>query len=91
MNYIKYLKAISLSLFFAFAGCQSYLERNDGVTSSAGDAQAINEAKLVVDPWPEHADNNHIHSDGQRLSGAVKRYKTQNPGDEVLGSPGTTN
>ena len=57
------------------AGCQNYQSRHEGYSISAGDAQAINEAKMVEDPWKKSADNNQINSDGKRLGDAVKRYK----------------
>ncbi len=78
MSNFKPLKIASLSVFLAAGGCQNYLERHDGVTTSAGDAHAINEAKLVVDPWNPNADNTDIHTDGKRASDAVDIYKNAN-------------
>lgn len=60
------------------SGCQSYIERNEGVTSFAGNAHPINEAKMVSDPWKRDAYNDHLHGDGERLGDAVVRYKTSN-------------
>ncbi len=49
-------------------GCQQqYLERHDGVTTHAGNHLAVNEAKMVVDPWNRDAYNNNIEGDGKRL------------------------
>lgn len=74
MNKNKILQTTALGLIFALGGC-TYLDRNEGITSFAGDAQAINEAKQTADPWNENAYNNEIGGDGERLGDTVKRYK----------------
>ncbi len=74
MNKNKTLIATTLGLIFTLGGC-SYLDRNDGVTNFAGDAQAINQAKQTEDPWNKNAYNNKIEGDGERLGDTVKRYK----------------
>ena len=74
MNKNKILLTTALGLIFTLAGC-TYLDRNEGVTSFAGDAQAINQAKMVEDPWNENAYNNKIEGDGERLGDTIKRYK----------------
>ena len=74
MNKSKILSSTALGLIFVLGGC-TYLEREEGVTTFAGDTQAINEAKMVEDPWNENAYNNEIGGDGQRLGDTVKRYK----------------
>jgi len=74
MSKNKYLTTTALGLVFALGGC-TYLDRNEGVTTFAGDAQAVNQAKMVEDPWNENAYNNEIGGDGQRLGDTVKRYK----------------
>ena len=68
----------AIGLMALLGGCQSYFERNDGVTSFAGEAHPVNEAKMVADPWKRDAYNDHIHHDGERLGDAVVRYKTSN-------------
>ena len=69
----------SLCLLSVTAGCQSAyeaaFERNEGVTSFAGDAHAVNRANQTEDPWARHSHDTHIHSDGQRIGAAVRRYK----------------
>lgn len=52
-----------------------YLQRSDRVTLGAGDSKAANEATHIIDPWPAYAGNRHIPGDGQRMSGAIERYK----------------
>ena len=78
MSKNKKLTASAIGLACVLSGCQSYLVRHDGVTTYAGDAHPINEAKMVADPWKRDAYNDHIHHDGERLGDAVKRYKTSN-------------
>ncbi len=74
MNKNKVLSTTAIGLIFTLAGC-TYLDRTDGVTSFAGNANAVNEAKQTVDPWNENAYNNDIEGDGQRLGDTVSRYK----------------
>lgn len=89
MNKNKFLTSSALGLIFALGGC-TYLERNDGITNFAGDAQAINETKQVVDPWNRNAYNNNIHGDGQRLGDTVKRYKEgQQEEEQTIGNVST--
>ena len=57
------------------ASAQGYLNRTDTVTTSAGDAQDVNSALQIIDPWPRHAGNRRIPGNGQRLTGAVQRYR----------------
>ena len=78
MKNTNLLKIISLAALVGLASCQQNLTRTDGVTTHAGDALAINEAKSVVDPWPRNVENTHIEGDGQRLGDAVIKYKTAN-------------
>jgi hypothetical protein len=52
-----------------------YTQRLDVVTSSAGDAQAINSRIQEIDPWPRYVGNKSIVANGQRVAGAVERYR----------------
>src|SRR5215469_9623671 len=52
-----------------------YLQRSDTITSSAGDAKATNSVTHIIDPWPPYVGNRRIPGNGQRLSGAVERYR----------------
>jgi hypothetical protein len=49
--------------------------RKDTVTLSAGNAPRTNEAIHTIDPVPPNAFNTQIPADGQRMAGAVERYK----------------
>ena len=75
MNNIRILNAICLLTTVCLAGCQQYHNRSDGVTTFAGNSNAVNEAKMVVDPWPKYLDDTDFDTDGERISAAVKRYK----------------
>lgn len=90
MNKNKILQTTALGLIFTLGGC-TYLDRQDGVTNFAGDAQAINEAKMVEDPWNKNAYNNKIEGDGERLGDTVKRYKEgEQEQAQEIGNVGTT-
>ena len=59
-------------------GCQEYTSRHEGVSRFAGNANAINEAKMVADPWNRNAYDDHIPGNGERLGEAVRKYQTVN-------------
>ena len=97
MNKNRYIAPMIIGTTVLFAGCQQYVERTDSVTNHAGNHLAVNEAKMVVDPWNRNAYNNNIDGDGKRLGDAVKRYKNANDEESQKGqeaillpvSPGT--
>lgn len=90
MNKKTFLTTTALGLVFALGGC-TYLDRNEGVTGFAGDAQAVNSAKMVVDPWNKNAYNNEIEGDAERLGDTVKRYKQgQQEEAQEIGSVNTS-
>jgi hypothetical protein len=47
----------------------------DGVTASAGNAKAINSATHIIDPWPPYVANRRIPANGERMVGAMERYR----------------
>jgi hypothetical protein len=57
------------------AGVQEYTQRTDTVTLSAGNAQDVNTRVQEIDPWPRYVGNKRIVADGQRMAGAVERYR----------------
>lgn len=70
------IAAISGALSLLLGACSEiYYERSDFITSSAGDANASNIAVQMVDPWPRHAANRNIQFNGEKMQGAVKRYR----------------
>lgn len=52
-----------------------YRQRIDGVTASGGNAKAINSATHIIDPWPPYAANRRIPANGERMVGAMERYR----------------
>ncbi len=52
-----------------------YLQRIDSISPGAGNAKAVNSAIHVIDPWPRHSGNRHIPANGERMVGAVERYR----------------
>jgi hypothetical protein len=63
-----------------------YAERIDTITVASGDAQDVNAAIQIIDPWPPTARNRRIPVNGQRMVGAINRY--QNP--SLLGAQAPT-
>ena len=54
---------------------EQYFQRKDTVTLGAGDAKAVNSATHVIDPWPRYVGNTRIPGNGERMVGAVERYR----------------
>jgi hypothetical protein len=52
-----------------------YYDRREGVSFQAGNAVASNSAVQTIDPWPPAAARREIASNGQRVQGAVERYR----------------
>jgi hypothetical protein len=59
------------------AGCSDvYYDRRDTVTFRAGDANASNRVTHAVDMWPAAAGYRDMETNGQKMQGAVERYRT---------------
>jgi hypothetical protein len=54
-----------------------YAERIDTLSVTSGDAEDVNAATQIIDPWPPYARDRRIPANGQRMVGAINRY--QNP------------
>ncbi|MBO0755391.1 MAG: hypothetical protein J2P54_05990 [Bradyrhizobiaceae bacterium] len=52
-----------------------YFVRSDSVTLDAGNAQDVNAAIQVIDPWPRRSANRRIPANGARMTGAIQRYR----------------
>ncbi len=83
---MKTTHTIVLAALAAGLGCTSalawdqdpfaqYLQRSDTVTLDAGNAKETNAVTHVIDPWPRYVGNRRIPGNGQRLTGAVERYR----------------
>ncbi len=92
-NNNKYLTIFRACLLFGIligsailSGCygdkERYFARRDTITVGAGDAVNTNKVTHTVNPWPRHAKNDKIKTDGQRASKAIEEYrgnKTKEP------------
>lgn len=67
--------ALGLAAIMASAGCAQYLDRKETVAFSAGNAVQTNVVAHLIDPWPKHARLRNIPFDGERMQGAVERYR----------------
>jgi hypothetical protein len=54
---------------------QEYTQRADKITLSAGNAQEVNTRIQEVDPWPRYVGDKQIVANGERMAGAVERYR----------------
>jgi hypothetical protein len=52
-----------------------YLDRDDKIAFSAGNAVETNEVTHVTDPWPVHAKNKNIETSGAVIERAMKKYR----------------
>jgi hypothetical protein len=67
----------ALAVSCTLSGCSDiYFDRRETVVPYAGDAKAINQVSMMVDPWPRHSANRNIAFNGERMQGAVERYRT---------------
>lgn len=60
-----------------------YQQRIDSVTFGAGNAKSFNSALHAIDPWPRYAGNHRLTANGERMVGAIGRYR------DVLRIPST--
>jgi type IV pilus biogenesis protein CpaD/CtpE len=67
--------ALVVTAMMTVGGCTEYLDHSDKIAPFAGDASKSNIAAQMIDPWPRHSGNRHIHADGDRMAIAIKRYK----------------
>src|SRR6266700_8199695 len=54
---------------------EQYLARKDTVTLGAGNAQDVNTATQMIDPWPRYVGDRRIPANGARMVGAVNGYR----------------
>ncbi|HRF08710.1 MAG TPA: hypothetical protein PL193_08715 [Xanthobacteraceae bacterium] len=66
----------ALALSMALSACADvYYDRRDAIHMSFGDANASNIAVHTIDPWPRHAANRDILTNGEKIQPAIQRYK----------------
>ena len=71
--------AAAIGLGIWLGGCtqaDQYLDRRETVGLSAGDAIAANQVTQIVDPWPAYSGDKNLALNGQKMQGAVERYRT---------------
>jgi hypothetical protein len=79
-----------LALGTFVGGCSDiYYDRRETVALGANDAVESNKVTQMIDPWPPYSANRNIAFNGQRLQGAVERYRHHEVIKPV--SPGTSN
>jgi len=76
-NYFGAKRALFGATFvLVLAGCSDfYYDRRDTLHLSAGDANASNIAVQTIDPWPRHAAQRDILTNGEKIQPAIQRYK----------------
>ena len=52
-----------------------YFQRSDPITLGAGNAKDTNAVTHIIDPWPPNVGNRGIPANGERMVGAVERYR----------------
>jgi hypothetical protein len=52
-----------------------YYDRREPIHLSSGDANATNIAVQTIDPWPRHAAQREILTNGEKIQPAIQRYK----------------
>jgi hypothetical protein len=66
----------SVAFVLALGGCSDiYYDRRDTAHLVAGDANASNIAVQTIDPWPRHAAQREILTNGEKIQPAIQRYK----------------
>jgi hypothetical protein len=68
--------AAALAAGAMLSGCSDiYYDRRETISLGAGDAVASNRVIQMVDPWPKYSNNRNIAFNGERMQGAVQRYR----------------
>jgi hypothetical protein len=71
--------AAALLLGGCFGETGQYLHRSDTIALDNGNAADANIATHTIDPWPPGVGNRRIPANGDRMVGAVDRYRGQGP------------
>jgi hypothetical protein len=78
------------TMFDCWAGeglFDQYFLRSDSITLDAGNAEAVNSAIHVIDPWPRRSANRRIPANGARMTGAIQRYRSGSGPSSQSGRP----
>jgi hypothetical protein len=71
-----------------------YTRRSNTITSSAGNAKDVNAAAHIIDPWPRRVGDRRISANGERIVGAMERYRGRQaarPGAQTSQQPANAN
>lgn len=75
INSLRHVAAAA-AVSFALAACSDiYYDRRDSIHLSMGNSNASNIAVHTIDPWPRHAANREILTNGEKIQPAIQRYK----------------
>ncbi len=73
------------------SACAQYMNHNEGISPSAGNAVAHNRIVQMIDPWPRHAGRTHIPGSGERLLVGLDKYRENKiPPPETADTQGDT-
>ena len=65
-----------VALGATLGGCSDiYFDRRETIALGADDHIAANRVAQMVDPWPRYVGDKNIAFNGQRMQGAVERYR----------------
>lgn len=67
--------ALATTVAACSPGADLYFDRRDTVHLTSGNANASNIAVQTIDPWPRHAANREILTNGEKIQPAIQRYK----------------
>jgi hypothetical protein len=72
----KALVAAVLSLGTTLGGCSDiYYDRRETIALGANDHIAVNRVEQMIDPWPRYVGDKNIAFNGERMQGAIERYR----------------
>jgi len=70
------LPALAVLFAAALGGCSDiYFDRRETIALGADDHLQANKVEQMVDPWPRYVGNKNIAFNGERMQGAVERYR----------------
>ena len=62
-------------VYYPVDAVQDYSQRSNTIALSAGNDQEVNSRIQMIDPWPPYSADTRIPGDGERMAGAVERYR----------------
>jgi len=75
INSLRPLAAAAVVSLVLAACSDIYYDRRDAVHLSLSNANATNIAVQTIDPWPRHAAQREILTNGEKIQPAIQRYK----------------